>query len=79
MSQILEAIYENGVLRPLEKLDLEEQQRVRVELHDDSFGDVKEHLKAWHELYEGFTDEEVAEIDSIVLDRASFMKRAVDV
>lgn len=30
MSKRLEAVYENGVLRPLEPLDLEEHQRVTV-------------------------------------------------
>lgn len=30
MSQVVHAIYENGVLRPTEQLDLEEHERVRV-------------------------------------------------
>jgi len=30
MTRKIDAIYENGVLRPLEPLDLEEQQRVRI-------------------------------------------------
>ena len=30
MSQIIQAIYENGVLRPLGNLELEERQQVRV-------------------------------------------------
>jgi predicted DNA-binding antitoxin AbrB/MazE fold protein len=30
MAREIDAIYENGVLRPLEPLDLEEQQRVRI-------------------------------------------------
>jgi predicted DNA-binding antitoxin AbrB/MazE fold protein len=64
MGQILEAIYEDGVLKPLEELDLV---------------DVQEHLKAWHQIYEGFTEEEVTEVESIVLDRSNFMKRRVDV
>ncbi len=32
MPRAIEAIYENGVLRPLEKLDLGEHQRVQVTL-----------------------------------------------
>lgn len=34
MTRHLEAIYENGVLRPLEPLALEDQQRVRVTVED---------------------------------------------
>ncbi len=30
MVQVIEAVYENGLLRPLEKLDLPESQRLRV-------------------------------------------------
>lgn len=32
MSKGIEAVYENGVLRPLEPLDLQEHQRVRISL-----------------------------------------------
>jgi predicted DNA-binding antitoxin AbrB/MazE fold protein len=35
MSKLIEAIYENGVLRPLEPLDLEEHQRVTITIADD--------------------------------------------
>ena len=35
MSKQIEAIYENGVLRPLEPLDLEEHQRVRLTISDN--------------------------------------------
>jgi predicted DNA-binding antitoxin AbrB/MazE fold protein len=36
MTKSLQAIYENGVLRPLEPLDLSEQQRVTVILTDEA-------------------------------------------
>ena len=35
MRKQIEAIYENGVLRPLEPLDLEEHQRVRLTISDN--------------------------------------------
>lgn len=35
MSKLIEAIYENGVLRPLEPLGLEEHQRVTVTIAED--------------------------------------------
>jgi predicted DNA-binding antitoxin AbrB/MazE fold protein len=34
MRREIRAIYENGVLRPIEPLELEEQQRVRVTIDD---------------------------------------------
>lgn len=30
MSQVIEAIYENGVLKPLEKIDLKEHQKIEI-------------------------------------------------
>jgi predicted DNA-binding antitoxin AbrB/MazE fold protein len=39
MSRPIKAIYENGVLRPLEQLGLEEHQRVTVIIAEDGEGD----------------------------------------
>ncbi len=39
MDRQVDAIYENGVLRPLEPLDLEEQQRVRITVSNGDNGD----------------------------------------
>jgi len=32
MSKIIEAVYENGVFKPLEKVDLEEGEKVRIKI-----------------------------------------------
>jgi predicted DNA-binding antitoxin AbrB/MazE fold protein len=41
MRREIRAIYENGVLRPIEPLELEEQQSVRVTIDDgDPLGDL---------------------------------------
>ena len=42
MSKLIEAIYENGMLRPLEPLALEEHQRVTITIAED--GEVQEDL-----------------------------------
>ena len=39
MSKQIEAIYENGVLRPLEPLDLDESQRVTITIADEGEGE----------------------------------------
>ena len=39
MSKQIEAIYEHGVLRPLEPLDLDESQRVTITIADDGEGE----------------------------------------
>lgn len=47
----LEAVYENGVLRPLEPLEFAEQQRVRITISDEQLesridDDVIKHARA---------------------------------
>ena len=39
MSKQIEAIYENGVLRPIEPLSLDEHQRVTITIADDGEGE----------------------------------------
>jgi len=57
MAKIIEAIYENGVFKPLEKVDLREGERVRLKVEEISvvdrvFGILsgKDTLKALREL-----------------------------
>ena len=37
MSKVIEAVYENGVLKPTEKLDLKDGQRVRIVIVEKDF------------------------------------------
>lgn len=71
MSRTLEAIYEEGVLRPLEDPGLHEHQRVVLELREvpDLTG-----LEAWHQVYSGLSDQEIFEVESLALDRSRFLR-----
>ena len=73
MARVVEAIYENGTLKPLETLDLPEHQRVRITIHEPIVESPEETLEAWQQVYEGCADEEIAQIEAIVLDRSRFM------
>lgn len=42
MSEIVTAVYENGLLRPLEPLDLRERQRVRIQVLPENGAGPKE-------------------------------------
>jgi predicted DNA-binding antitoxin AbrB/MazE fold protein len=48
MARVVEAIYENGTLKPLETLDLLEYQRVRITIHEPIVESPDETLEAWH-------------------------------
>ncbi len=74
MPRVLEAIYEKGVLRPLEDPRLAEHQRVILELHDPPAEDDRP-LEAWHRVYEGLSEDQIVEIEAIALDRSRFMTR----
>ena len=74
MNRVLEAIYEGGVLRPLEELGLPEHQRVLVEIRLPAESTPASQLAEWRRVYEGLSDAEIAEIEAIVLDRSHFSR-----
>jgi predicted DNA-binding antitoxin AbrB/MazE fold protein len=75
MARVIDAIYKNGTLKPLEALDLPEHQRVRITIHEPIVESPEETLAAWHQVYEGCTAEDIARIEAITLDRSRFMRQ----
>lgn len=73
MNRVLEAIYEKGVLKPLEDPCLAEHQRVVLELHEPPVEAGDQRLDAWHQVYEGLSDEQIADLEAIALDRSHFI------
>lgn len=71
----VDAIYEGGVLKPLKPLDLGEGRRVSLTIEEEAIQTEtpEESLKAWQEVYAGLSEEDVAEVESIALDRGNFM------
>lgn len=45
MKQLITAIYEGGILRPLDPVDLEEQQKVRIRILVEDLEDVERKMK----------------------------------
>jgi predicted DNA-binding antitoxin AbrB/MazE fold protein len=75
MERVVEAIYEQGSLKPLEALDLPEHQRVRITIHDLPPENPDAMLDAWHQVYAGLTDEEIAQVETLTLNRRHFMRQ----
>ncbi|MCZ7567816.1 MAG: antitoxin family protein [Ardenticatenaceae bacterium] len=73
MERVLEAIYTNGVLKPLESLDLPEDQRVVITIHVPEPEEPDEALQAWGQVFAGLSEQDIAEIERIALDRSHFM------
>ncbi len=72
MTQTLEAIYQNGMFRPLGRSDLHlrDGQPVRITIETEAAETNILELAA--DVYEGLSDEEVDEVERIALDRTAF-------
>ncbi len=56
MTKVIEAIYEDGVLKPLEKVDLKEGERVRIRIEKRRIYDViREYQKYFKDVEEDLT------------------------
>jgi len=75
MARVVDAIYVQGMLKPLEALDLPEHQRVRLTIHEPGEESPDEHLDAWQGVYDGLTDEDIAQIEAVAIDRSRFMRQ----
>jgi len=73
MDCIFEAVYENGVLKPLESIKLLEHQRVTIMIQLPMVENPDQELESWHQVYSELSDQEIKEIESIALDRSHFM------
>ena len=76
MLKILEAVYEDGVFKPLADPGLTDHQRVILEIRrlpDEPHVDSE--LGAWRRVYEGLSESDIAEIEAIALDRSHISRR----
>ncbi len=55
MPKVIEAIYEDGVFKPLEKVELTPGKRVRIRLHKGLFAVVQEYQKFLEDVEEDLT------------------------
>jgi predicted DNA-binding antitoxin AbrB/MazE fold protein len=75
MTKVLEAVYEDGVLKPLADPGLTEHQRVLLEIRLPSESTAEAEIKAWQRVYEGLSDAEIADVEAITLDRSHFFRK----
>jgi predicted DNA-binding antitoxin AbrB/MazE fold protein len=75
MTRTVEAVYENGVFKPLEPIELPEGQRVEVTIpyifRPITEEEVEERLRETQQLFEGLTEEEIAKVEASVLERCN--------
>ncbi len=74
MDHVLEAIYENGVFKPQGTINLPEHQRVTLTVHP-LVENPNTELEAWQPVYAGLSDQDIAEIEDMAVDRSRFMRQ----
>jgi predicted DNA-binding antitoxin AbrB/MazE fold protein len=72
--RVFEAVFEDGVLKPLQDPGLAEHHRFSVQVQELGGGDPGSELAAWHEVYSGLSDDEIAEVETMALDRSRFSR-----
>ena len=70
--ETLEAVYENGVFKPLKPLKMTEGRQVRLIVEETPGMRPEDILDLAAQVYQGLSQEEIAEIEKIALDRRSF-------
>jgi predicted DNA-binding antitoxin AbrB/MazE fold protein len=80
MKQPIAVVYENGALRPEQPLPFDEHQRLWVTIQEAKGpGRTEEEdtgltLPAWCNVYEGLSDDEVADLEKVILQRADLTR-----
>lgn len=74
MPHIIDAIYEDGLLKPVQPLDIREHTRVRItiEIEGETHKNAEQILALARQSYEGLSKEELEDIQSTNLRSESF-------
>ncbi|HEV3175375.1 MAG TPA: antitoxin family protein [Stellaceae bacterium] len=72
--RVFEAVYEDGVLKPLEDPGLPEHHRFSVRVQELGEMQADDDLAAWRRVYAGLSDEDIDEVEKIALDRSRFLR-----
>jgi predicted DNA-binding antitoxin AbrB/MazE fold protein len=78
MTQTVEAVFENGILRPLGQLQLAEGEQVQLKVSTRGRRSPAEITELARKVYEGLSPEEIDEIESHIKRRPNFFSRPVE-
>ena len=74
MQQVVEAVYENGIFRPLKVPKLSEGQEVQLIIQTKNKISPDRMLQLASEVYQGFSAKQIQDIEQIALDRQNFFE-----
>lgn len=78
MQQTVEAVYENGIFRPLKVPKLSEGQEVQLIIKSKDKMEPNQMLQLASEVYQGSSVEQIQDIEQIALNRQSFFEASAD-
>lgn len=74
--EAIEAVYENGVFRPLSPVSDSVVEGQHVRLAIEAAEDPQDSLELLRSVYSGLANEEIDEIEKIMLDRSNWSTRS---
>jgi predicted DNA-binding antitoxin AbrB/MazE fold protein len=74
MRQTIKARYHDGILQPLEPLALANDAEVQVTVETAVPVSVEDILRRAADVYQGLTNQEIAQVEAIALDRRHFFR-----
>ncbi len=72
MKATVEAIFESGVFRPVERVEIPEGEHVQLTVETSARGNQEDPLELAARVYRGLQPEEIDEIERIATDRSLF-------
>lgn len=73
MSKTVEAIFENGVLKPVSPLHIPEHKRVHIIIQDE-IEEPSDILSLASKVYSGLSPSDIEDLEKIALDRSHFSR-----
>lgn len=73
MPKTIEAIFEEGVLKPVSPLNISEHKRVTLIIEDEQ-GESTDILSLSSMVYNGLSPKDIEEIEKLALDRSRFSR-----
>ena len=74
MRQTIKARYDDGVLQPLEPLALADEAEIQVTVDTTTVVSADEILRRAAQVCQGLTTDQIAEVETIALDRRQFFR-----
>ena len=78
MVETINAIYENGIFRPLNEIHISNGLRVKLIIESDNEESIDDILNLATGVYDGLSEKDISDVEKIAFDRKDFFDREND-